>query len=480
MKGGIARMLKRGAVHTQARYAYANTETGPGHATAMTGAWPSVHGIVANTWHDERTGREVYCYEDEASGRSPARLTAPTFADALKLGTGGRSKSVAISLKDRASIPMGGGRPTLSAWYDSARGRLVAGSWPGAQTPTWFEGEVLAHPIDTIRGQTWARARSGLDYVAQAGIDDHPGEALAPGLGRTFPRTVPKDLDPEALREVYPATPWAMQDIFRMGRRAMSEEKLGQRGTTDLLALGITTTDYSGHWWGAYSQEQLDLLLRLDDLLAGLMDELDRSLGRDRVLWVLTGDHGAVISPEKADGLGVQTARVSKAALKEAMQGVLRDEARILQINAPHIYLSPTTGSVDRVALRRRVAAAAGQVAGVSEAWAVDDVANFAEPYGPMFARSLYPGRRPDVLLRVQPGYYVSAVDAQGHGQGTGHGSPYTHDMAVPLLISGPGVRAGITHRPVDMTRLAPTLAALVGIAPPAAALDLPLDTAGN
>jgi len=476
MTGGLGRLLKKGAVHTQARYAYANTETAPGHATAMTGAWPAVHGIIANRWHEEGSGRETYCYEDATYGRSPARLAAPTFADALRLASAGKSKTVSIALKDRAAIPMGGTHPTLSAWYDSERGRVVSGRWPGAQTPEWFEQEVLAHPIDAIRGKVWDRFRPKLDYVAHAGIDDHPAEADVPGLGRSFPRTLPKDLDPAVLRDIYPATPWGLQDIFRIARRAIAEEKLGRRGVTDLLALGITTTDYSGHWWGAYSQEQLDILLRLDAELGALLKELERSLGRQKLVVVLTGDHGAVISPEKAEDLGVHTQRISKMVLQRAMQDTLRGQAKVIELNAPHVYLSPTDSKVNRSDLRRQVAARLTKVPGISEAWAVDDVQRFAEPYGPMFARSLYAGRRPDILMRVQPGYYVSRVDAQGHGQGTGHGSPYVHDMAVPLLIMGSGVRVGTVRRPVNMTRLAPTLAALVGMPPPAAALEPPLD----
>ena len=76
MTGGLARLMRQGAVYTQARFAYANTETAPGHATLATGAWPSAHGVVSNYWYDEGTGREVYCYEDPAHGRSPAQLGA--------------------------------------------------------------------------------------------------------------------------------------------------------------------------------------------------------------------------------------------------------------------------------------------------------------------------------------------------------------------------------------------------------------------
>ena len=58
---GLARLLSQGAVFTEAHYLHATTVTAVGHATFLTGAPPSVSGIVANegtsrneTEHHER------------------------------------------------------------------------------------------------------------------------------------------------------------------------------------------------------------------------------------------------------------------------------------------------------------------------------------------------------------------------------------------------------------------------------------------
>src|ERR1700675_4137499 len=52
---GLARMLDRGAVFTDAHYLHAATVTAVGHATFLTGATPSVSGIIANEWYDRAT-----------------------------------------------------------------------------------------------------------------------------------------------------------------------------------------------------------------------------------------------------------------------------------------------------------------------------------------------------------------------------------------------------------------------------------------
>jgi len=86
-KSGFKRLLNKGAVFTNAHYDYANTETGPGHATISTGSHPSRHGIVANAWFDRIEKRQgafgygqdsrypLVGYPDEApeAGRAPTK-----------------------------------------------------------------------------------------------------------------------------------------------------------------------------------------------------------------------------------------------------------------------------------------------------------------------------------------------------------------------------------------------------------------------
>ncbi|MEL7372381.1 MAG: alkaline phosphatase family protein, partial [Myxococcota bacterium] len=85
--GGLARMRTSGALYLDARFEYAATETGPGHATIATGTWPDEHGIVANRWVERSTGATVLCVGDPRYKFSPRHLRVPGVADALKLAT---------------------------------------------------------------------------------------------------------------------------------------------------------------------------------------------------------------------------------------------------------------------------------------------------------------------------------------------------------------------------------------------------------
>ena len=57
-----------------------------------------------------------------------------------------------------------------------------------------------------------------------------------------------------------------------------------------------------------------------------------------------------------------------------------------------------------------------------------------------------------------------------GEEGGTTHGSPYNYDTHVPLIFYGAAFRAGTYRERVTPADLAPTLAAALGLTPPALA----------
>src|SRR6185503_18105874 len=63
---GFRRFLDRGAWFSDAHYRHANTQTAPGHATMLTGAYPYRTGIIANEWRTPATGETEYNTGDTA------------------------------------------------------------------------------------------------------------------------------------------------------------------------------------------------------------------------------------------------------------------------------------------------------------------------------------------------------------------------------------------------------------------------------
>src|SRR5688572_27969797 len=62
--GGFDRLLTQGAVFTHAHHEHYPTVTAIGHATMLTGATPSVSGIIGNDWWDRETATQVQSITD--------------------------------------------------------------------------------------------------------------------------------------------------------------------------------------------------------------------------------------------------------------------------------------------------------------------------------------------------------------------------------------------------------------------------------
>ena len=56
-RAGLERLLTKGAVFTNAGYVQYPTVTAVGHSTFLSGATPSISGIIGNEWYDREIGQ---------------------------------------------------------------------------------------------------------------------------------------------------------------------------------------------------------------------------------------------------------------------------------------------------------------------------------------------------------------------------------------------------------------------------------------
>ena len=83
-----------------------------------------------------------------------------------------------------------------------------------------------------------------------------------------------------------------MNSHWTLPRRLLDAEKLGQDEVPDYLAVSFSSTDYVGHIFGSSSLESEDNIARLDRSLADLFRYVDKTVGLQNTLIVLSADHG--------------------------------------------------------------------------------------------------------------------------------------------------------------------------------------------
>ncbi len=503
--GGLAKLLREGAVFTNAHHDHAGTETAPGHATLLTGSHPAHHGIIANNWLDRQTNQSIYSVDDlhaalvisnetapastfldqknitEDWGKSPQRLLRHTLGDWLKAKYSG-GRVISIAGKDRSAILMAGWEADAAYWFYNPTGGFISSRFYLDALPVWAQQWNAERRADRYFNRPWEKSRPEKDYFISR---EDLFSAEADGEHTTFPHTFIGDDETllgssrakidSRFYDWLAETPFIDALTLEFAEQAVISEKLGADGTPDLLLISLKATDAVGHAFGPLGQESEDNLLRLDAELAKFFAFLDMRVGMQNCLIALSADHGVLPLPEELRRRGFESARVLTAeaidevkSVEKEMQAEWRTNRLILRnplggINldyrvADSLKLSPAE-------FRSRVAAKLRSLSFVSDIFTSDELNATNNPqreYLDKQRHSFHPDRSADLTMQLKPYYLVSDGP-----HGTTHGSPYAYDSHVPLIFWGARIQPGRIDTPHRTIDLAPTLAHLL-------TLDLP------
>ncbi len=443
--GGFARLLTQGAVFTNARFEHFPTVTATGHSTILTGALPTLSGIIGNDWYDRDAGKQVTSVSDDSvkmlegsgdGGASPRRLLVDTVGDELKIASGGKSRVIGISIKDRAAILPAGHSADAAYWYDTRTGHFVTSTFYAADLPTWVK-EFNLTAASRYRGAEW--------------------------MGHKLP------LDNKAFSEVE-ATPFANDLVESFAERAIEAEKLGKDTATDLLTVSFSANDYIGHQYGPDSPEVKDLSKRTDQVLDKLFRFIDTQIGMRNVLVVLTADHGVAPGPEAQAARRMPGGRMPSGIIQTTVQKALQVRYGpgqwILSPSEHSLYLNLDLMREKRLDREEVTKTAKEAVASIPHVFRVYTYAQLEtgnilpDDIGRLVMNGFNIRRGADLYILLEPYWMFGML-------GTTHGSAFGYDTHVPVIFMGPGIRAGRYDQSIVVNDIAPTLATLLGVEVP-------------
>ncbi len=463
-KGGLARLLDKGAVFTNANYEHYPTVTAVGHSTVLTGATPSISGIIANEWFDRASGKSVSSVSDPAEkllggiGRdaaSPRRLLVSTVGDEMKMAGRGKPKVVGMSIKDRSAILPAGHMADGAYWFDDASGNFVSSSYYFKELPPWVQTFNQARAVDKYAGAEW---KSLDDGKLLKKIADKPGQPYFKSME---------------------STPYGNEMLEEFAESAVRGEKLGQRDGTDLLTVSFSSNDYVGHALGPDSAEVRDISIRTDKVIDKLFTYLDKQVGMTNVLVVLTADHGVAPVPEvnverKMPGGRMKDATLS-AAVAKAVGEKFGDGNWVLSTNYGVVYLN--WDAIRQKGLKAEdvenvAAQAARALPNVFRVYTRSQLQQGNVQGDKVDRRVLngfYAARAGDLFVISEP-YWMSTAN------GTTHGSPFGYDSHVPIIFMGMGIKPGRYHHSAMVNDIAPTLATMLDVETPSGSVGRVLD----
>ncbi|MCZ6463624.1 MAG: alkaline phosphatase family protein [Proteobacteria bacterium] len=483
LPGGLGRLAREGRVFPQAALQHAVTATCPGHASIATGRHPGRTGLVGNEFIDKEAGRGFYCVEDSGAdaltlggeeGRSPRLLRVDTLGDWLKAAHP-EARVFAVSGKDRGAIPLAGHRGDAAYWLDRDGAlRFTTSRYYREDLPDWVQRWNGADPIENgylaALPERWEHAVTEAEDTARP--DDYRYER--PDFRRVSGHPLRAGDLEDTVEQLY-RTPYLDLLTLDFARELALREGLGRGPAPDLLGVSLSATDTIGHYYGPRSHEARDALLRLDRALGVFLDQLEADVGP--VLVALSADHGVLEMPEwlaqrGASRCPVEGGRTGLFWLWMRLQWELHSTLSPFSFPRTWMEAAGTQLHVNRALARGRgvgvhrvveVAERFLEAEGaIAEAWNGDEIAHRRTPMAQLFRNSYDHRRSGELAIELEPTCLVS-----GRDEGTDHGSPHLYDRAVPLVFYGPGVAPGSDPRPAATVDLAPTLAALLGIAAP-------------
>ncbi len=491
-ENGFKRLLNDGFSCENTHYNYTPTNTAPGHASIFTGTTPTNHGIINNNWYSRAENRIFYCTEDknvqglgtgspeDKNGKmSPHNLKTSTITDELRLATNQKAKVIGISIKDRSAILPAGHIPNGAYWHDASSGKMISSTYYFDKLPQWVNDFNDKKLPDTYIKKGWELLLPLASYTASL-PDENNYEAMpTKDKKATFPYFIDEYDGAKKYRQ-FPYTALANSFLKDFAQEAILKEELGKDKITDFLTLSFSATDYVGHRYGIYSVEVQDTYLRLDRELAAFFEFLDTTIGEGEYTLFLTADHAGAPTPSHLHDLQFDADYFEWDSMKVELNTFLEENYGkgdfVTYLSDQDVFLNRELVLQKKISLEEIQQKARDFLLtqkGISQAITSTELSKQIQRTGFMqlVQNGFNPKLSPDVAFLFQSGY----MDSYYKKGGTAHGTPYTYDTQVPLLFFGKNISKGNTHRRVEITDIAATLASLLHLQQPSGCIGNPI-----
>lgn len=485
---GFKRLVNEGYNFKNHHFNYVPTYTGPGHASVWTGTSPMNHGIIGNNWYNKFQKEMIYCTDDgtaepvgtssDAGKMSPNLMKTTSVADQNRLHTQMKGKTIGVAIKDRGSILPAGHTANAAYWFNAGKeGKFITSSFYRNKLPDWVQDFNNSGKVASYL-KTW-NTLYDINTYSESGSDENKFER---GFKGKKTATFPYDLKELSVENgnfgIINSTPFGNDLTTDFALAALEGEKLGKDNITDFLTLSYSSTDYVGHNFGVNSKEVEDTYLRLDQNLAQLLQYLDENIGKGEYTIFLTADHGAVDVPAYLQSVKIPGGYFNNneftKKIKDYVSEEFEEENLIQNVSNGQVFFNYEKikeEEIDIEDLEKSVAHFILQQDQIDRVITRSQLSEGSYNSGIMglIQNGFNQRRSGDVVFVLNP----STISYSKTG--STHGSGLTYDTHAPLIFFGAGVKNGSTTTRSEIPDIAPTVAAMLGIAFPNGATGKPL-----
>ena len=466
---GFRLLLTKGKVYENASYPFSPIDRASAIAAIASGTTPYYNSIVGTQWLDKETLRPVFCVDDSKYGgyltqdcSSPKNLLTSTIGDELKVATGGAAIVYAVAPFRDAAVLSAGHAADGALWIDDDNGYWCSSNYYFKSNPSWIQAFNNLHAGDIEESQ-WTPANQ---------LSGNFSYFMGGGAQKPFKHTFDSD---RRYRE-FKASGLVNASVTDMALQCVATNAMGTDNVTDLLNITYYAGNFDHKAVTECQMEIQDTYVRLDREIARLVKELERKVGAQHVLFVITST--GYYDEENADyakyNIPTGTYYVNLTAnLLNMYFGALWGPAQYVetcfgtQIFLDHKQLEQKRINVSKATERAQEFLT--QISGVRNVYTSQQLLSSGNQHIYKIRNGYNPERNGDILIEVAPGWQVlNETNLKSHLSR----ASFTQ---FPIIIYGAGTKAERLPDHVTTDRIAPTISKAIRIRAPNACSAEPL-----
>lgn len=476
-QGGFRRLMDNGAVCANTSMNLQIQKPVTGVPTLFTGVYPNRHGIVNEQWYNRLKQKEIDALSDDyyitvgsdsKDGQvSAAKLLSPTIGDVLKLNTQNVAKVFSVALNAKSAVLSAGHAADGAYWMDDQTGNMISSSYYVDEFPNWVRDFNDKKFADQYLDRDWTTLLPMSSYTES--VDDN--YLLEPGYydkWNTFPYNLSKLEKRAGSYKLLKTTPFGNAMVNDFAIALIDAEQMGQDNVPDLLAINYSSMDYENGSFGPNSVEMEDLYLRLDRNIEHLLYYLDKEVGQNNYLVVLSSACSSsypvnYLKEEFRMPVGYVAPESMVALMKSYFNITYGQGDWIEYVSDQQIYLNRDLIEKKHMKLGEVQAKAAAfiiQFEGVKLALPASDFerGDFTESQLTAMANSYNYKRSGDVLYELEEGWQPQYKYKRTN---------YTDNAHIPLIWFGKDIRRTQVKDAVEATDVVPTILHILGYSTP-------------
>lgn len=481
---GFKRLVNNGVLCKNTKLNYAFTERAPGFATLTTGTNPSVHGMVLDYWYNRLSNKKEFSIDDSIyetvgsvtpeEGFSPSNLLAGTLGDELKM-LNPKSKVFSVGLNPVSAILGAGNISDGAYWFEEKTGNWITSSYYRDSLPKWVENFNDKGLQDIYMKKQWETLMPDTSYIHSMPDENESEEGFLLIYKKHFPYNLSVLKKKSQSFKYLKYTPFGNTYTKDFVHTLILNESLGDDKNVDLLTLSFSASSYVNDLFGPRSMEMEDLYLRLDRQLDHLVNFLEKNVGKNEFLLVLTADRGCADSYDyrQTKNLPVRDFRPEQglSLLRSYLDIVYEKEQWIKNYTKRQLYLdhslidqhgyshSDVESTISNFMVKKSGISYAVKASTLREG-------NFIEGINQKLQHSYHPKRSGDIFLGLEAGSIEQSEST---------GSSYNYHAHIPLIWYGKGIHSGELQRKIRLRDIAPTISMLIDIPLPEASDGKPI-----